>query len=180
MSASAARIDWPGEHADVVEREHVVRVRHRDDDLPAPTFDRAARSNGARPPRGSCPRAGRRAGGVSRSTNGTPRWSASACESWKLVTAPMSMSDSPRRLRVTRWCSSARSRSSWVMRPRSTIAWPRRVIECVCEGSRMNGGTLDRRPSLGARRTRRRSPGVRESAVAAGTAGARRRRRPAG
>ena len=29
-----------GEHADVVEREHVVRVRHRDDDLAAPTFDR--------------------------------------------------------------------------------------------------------------------------------------------
>ena len=30
----------PGEHADVVEREHVVRVRHRDDDLAAPTLDR--------------------------------------------------------------------------------------------------------------------------------------------
>ena len=26
------------------------------------------------------------------------------------------------------------------MRPRSTIAWPRRVTEWVCDGSRMNGG----------------------------------------
>ena len=28
------------------------------------------------------------------------------------------------------------------MSPRSTIAWPSRVIECVCEGSRMNDGYL--------------------------------------
>jgi len=28
------------QHADVVEREDVVRVRHRDDDLTAPAFDR--------------------------------------------------------------------------------------------------------------------------------------------